>query len=150
MNTNQEKREPERKETLLPPPELLERYEGISKGLSKELVNLVKREQEHRHRLQNAYLMHFKMGQIFGAAFLIYVIYKIFEIATVGNIAVAYAMTAMFGLLIVLILLQYKKDKLSAVMRNSGKNFNNNRRFNNGYKKSYSPQRNDNRVNQDN
>ena len=29
----------QQKETLLPPPELLERYEGISKGLSKDLVD---------------------------------------------------------------------------------------------------------------
>ena len=55
----------EKKETLLPPPELLERYEGISKGLSKDLVELVKKEQEHRHKLQDKYLAHFRYGKIF-------------------------------------------------------------------------------------
>ena len=69
----------EKKETLLPPPELLERYESISKGLSKDLVELVKKEQEHRHKLQDKYLMHFRCGQFFGALFLIAVIYLVFD-----------------------------------------------------------------------
>ena len=111
----------EKKETLLPPPELLERYEGISKGLSKDLVELVKNEQIHRHKLQDKYLMHFRLGQIFGSLFLICVIYMIFDLAKNGNPTVAYFMTAIFGLLIVLILLQYKKDKLSAIIRNSNR-----------------------------
>jgi len=141
MNTVQERKDSERKETLLPPPELLERYEEISKGLSKDLVELVKNEQNHRHKLQDAYLMHFRMGQAFGACFLLFVIYKIFEIANNGNLGMAYAMSAMFGLLIVLILLQYKKDKLSAVMRNSNRNNYNNARKYNNYRRNYSSQR---------
>ena len=111
----------EKKETLLPPPELLERYENISAGLSKDLVELVKNEQLHRHKLQDRYLMHFRLGQIFGSLFLIYVVYSIFELAKDGEFALAYLMTAMFGLLIALILSQYRKDKLSAVIRNSSR-----------------------------
>lgn len=128
MNNIQEK-----KETLLPPPELLERYESISKGLSKELVGLVKKEQEHRHKLQEKYLLHFRCGQLFGSLFLLYVIFMIFDLARHGDFALAYLMAAMFGLLIVLILLQYKKDKISAIIRNSSKNLqNSNRRDENG------------------
>ena len=93
----------QQKETLLPPPELLERYEGISKGLSKDLVDLIKKEQEHRHALQDKYLMHFRIGQIFGAIFLIYIISMVFETAKNGNFAIAYLMAGLFGLLIVLI-----------------------------------------------
>lgn len=115
-NTSQE-----RKETLLPPPELLERYENISKGLSKELVELVKKEQEHRHNLQNKYLTHFRYGQIFGSIFLIYILYMIFDLAQSGYVKLSYSLSVIFGILIILILMQYKKDKLSAVIRNSAK-----------------------------
>lgn len=137
MNIIQEKRE-----TLLPPPELLEKYENISKGLSKDLVELVKKEQLHRHKLQDKYLMHFRLGQIFGSLFLVYTIYMIFDLAKTGHFTVAYLMSAMFGLLIVLILLQYKKDKLSAVIRNSNKTNNNTQnKRNNNYKRNYKQKR---------
>lgn len=132
MNTVQEK-----KETLLPPPELLERYESISAGLSKDLVELIKNEQLHRHKLQDKYLMHFRLGQIFGSLFLIYVVYMIFNLAINGNFAVAYLMTAMFGLLIVLILSQYRKDKLSAVIRNSSRTSSGIQSRRSSYKRSY-------------
>lgn len=111
----------EKKEILLPPPELLERYESISKGLSKDLVEIIKKEQMHRHELQDKYLMHFRFGQFFGAVFLIFVIYMIFDLAKSGNLTLAYSLTGVFGVLIFLILLQYKKDKLSAIIRNSNK-----------------------------
>lgn len=133
MNCNNQ----EKKETLLPPPELLERYEGISKGLSRDLIELVKREQEHRHNLQRKYFFHFRCGQIFGAMFLLYIIYMIFELARYGNFTLAYFMTAMFGLLIVLILMQYKKDKLSAVIRNSVKSQQNSYNRRNGNYRRY-------------
>ncbi len=126
MNNIQEK-----KETLLPPPELLERYENISKGLSKELLELVKKEQEHRHKLQDKYLIHFRIGQIFGAIFLLYIVSMIFELAKTGNIAIAYLMAGLFGLLIVLILFQYKKDRIHGITRNLNRNNNSNRNYNN-------------------
>ena len=119
MHNTQEKRE-----TLLPPPELLERYENISKGLSKELLDLVKKEQEHRHKLQDKYLMHFRIGQIFGAIFLLYIISMIFELAQQGNIAIAYLMAGLFGLLLVLILFQYKKDIIKGITQNLNRNSN--------------------------
>ena len=127
-----------RKETLLPPPELLERYEEVSKGLSKDLIDLVKAEQEHRHKLQDKYLMHFRLGQLFGAMFLLYSIYKITELAKAGNTVVAYTLSGIFGFLIVLILMQYKKDKLSAIIRNSKRN---NIRRPNSYRKPYPSRR---------
>jgi len=133
----------EKKELLLPPPELLERYESISKGLSKDLVDIVKKEQLHRHKLQDKYLMHFRYGQIFGSLFLIYIVYMIFDLAKSGNITIAYFMLAVFGLLIVLILSQYKKDKLSAIIRNSAKSNNavQNRRVSGGYRRPYTKSR---------
>ncbi len=130
----------EKKEILLPPPELLERYESISKGLSKDLVEIIKKEQIHRHKLQDKYLLHFRLGQLFGACFLIYVIYMIFDLAKNGNFAIAYLMVAMFGLLIVLILLQYKKDKLSAIIRNSSKTTSQQNKRSN-YRKNYTQKR---------
>ena len=111
----------EKKEILLPPPELLERYESISKGLSKDLVEIVKKEQMHRHELQDKYLFHFRLGQLFGSLFLLATIYGIFDLAKSGHCIPAYIMMAIFGLLIVLILAQYKKDKSSAIIRNSSR-----------------------------
>ena len=124
----------EKKETLLPPPELLERYEGISKGLSKDLVELVKKEQEHRHKLQDKYLAHFRYGQIFGSAFLIFVLYIIFDLAKYGYAKTAYGLAIIFGVLIIFILMQYKKDKLNAVRNANKKNI---RRQNNNHRRNY-------------
>lgn len=135
MNNTQEK-----KDSLLPPPELLERYEGISKGLSKNLIELVKKEQLHRQKLQNKYLMHFRLGQLFGSIFLIYVIYMIFNLAKSGYSTLACLMSVVFGLLIVLILFQYKKDKLSVIMRNADKANQFNKR-NTNYKRNYTSKR---------
>lgn len=128
MNNMQEKRE-----TLLPPPELLERYEGISKGLCKDLIELVKKEQEHRHKIQDRYFMHFRLGQIFGAIFLIYVISMIFALAKNGFLTEAYSMGSLFGVLIILILIQYRKDRTSGMM----KNHNNNKHFNRNHKRHF-------------
>lgn len=130
----------EKKETLLPPPELLERYESISKGLSKDLVELVKKEQEHRHKLQDKYLMHFRCGQFFGALFLIAVIYLVFDLAKCGHAEIAYTMLGIFAVIIILILMQYKKDKLSAVIRNSAKKSQNMKR--NNYRRNYNQRKN--------
>ena len=91
----------QQKETLLPPPELLERYEGISKGLSKDLVDLIKKEQEHRHALQDKYLMHFRIGQIFGAIFLIYIISMVFETAKNGKLVAIKAVNGDEDLMVV-------------------------------------------------
>ena len=129
MNNNQDK-----KEMLLPPAELLERYDNISKGLSKELVSLILKEQEHRHKIQNQYLMHFRLGQIFGASFLIYIIYKIFELIKNNQNNVAYTLIGVFGFLIVLILYQYRKDKLHIIDRNNREI---SKKYNSHYKKSY-------------
>ena len=129
MNNNNQK------ESLLPPPELLERYELISKGLSKELVNLIKKEQEHRHKMQKKYLMHFRIGQFFGCLFLITIIYGIFELIKNKDYLFAYITLAIFSFIILLILFQYRKDKLLATIKNSNKNkFYSNKNF---YKKKY-------------
>jgi len=116
----------EKKETLLPPPELLERYENISKGLSKDLIDLIKKEQEHRHKLQDKYFMHFRIGQIFGGIFLLYIISMVFELAREGYIAMAYSMAGLFGFLIILILFEYKKDRINGINKNLSRNLNRN------------------------
>lgn len=125
MNNMQEK-----KEMLLPPPELLERYESVSKGLANNLVDLVKKEQEHRHRLQNKYLTHFRLGQLCGIAVVLYVVYEIFDLVKRGQTNIAYIMSGIFALMFLLILAQYKKDKFSASVRNQHRNGNSNRHNN--------------------
>lgn len=134
----------ERKDSLLPPPELLERYESVYKGITKDLVKLVEKEQGHRHALQKKYLNHFRCGQFFGGVFFTAVIFSIFCLAKEHHIEMAYAMSAMFGLLIVLILMQYRKDKNNAIMRKSMNNNrnNNNRRNNNSNNNRRPPRKN--------
>ena len=131
MNINQEK-----KESLLPPPELLERYEQISKGLSKNLVDLVKKEQDHRHKLQNKYLLHFRIGQFFGIIILSYIVYSIFDLFKNEKTIPAYILTTVFVALILFILGQYRKDRLKAVAKKSDNNLKNNTKRN--YRRSYS------------
>lgn len=130
----------EKKDILLPPPELLERYESIYKGMSKDLVKLVEKEQEHRHEMQNKYLMHFKCGQFFGGIFLTAIIFMIFCLILHHHYEMGLIMTAMFGLLIILILIQYRKDKNNAIMKKSMNNNRNNLKNNNN-RKAYTQKR---------
>ncbi len=60
----------EEKYEVLPPPEVLAEYEEISAGATKRLLSLAEREQQHRHRLEEAYLIQQvktqRIGQLFG------------------------------------------------------------------------------------
>jgi len=139
-----------RKEILLPPAELLEKYERVSPGSSKEIIKLVQQEQEHRHSLQKKYLFHYRLGQFFGLGYGIYLMYLIFDLFKAGQTNAAYILTAMFGFLIVLILQQYREDRTAAAKRNEQRNnYNNNRSYDNrsgDRKRSYDnnrPRRND-------
>jgi len=117
----QYKKNIKQREALLPPPELLERYDAISPGLTKELVEIIKDEQKHRQSLQKKYLFHYRLGQLFGFGYGIYVIYKIFELAQTGNEKIAYVLAGIFGILTLAILSQYKTDRRSASIRSAQK-----------------------------
>lgn len=108
-----------RRDALLPPPELLRRYEEISKGLSKDLVKIVKEEQDHRHRLQKKYLMHYRLGQLIGTGCIVYTLIKIFELIKEGKENPAYVMAGIFAVLILLALKQYRYDKVGSQRRRS-------------------------------
>lgn len=139
----------EKNEAILPPVELLEKYEKISKGLSKELVSLLKKEQEHRHKMQKMYLRNFRLGQLFGAAFLLFMILVIFELAKNGSTDVSCIMSAVLGILMILIAYKHKKDRANNFKRNFNKNhfFKKNRNFNKNNKLKSDKQINKNEVN---
>lgn len=139
------------RDPLLPPPELLARYDDIEKGMSKKLVEIIKKEQEHRQSLQKKYLFHYRLGQLFGFGYGIFIMCKIFELAKMGKENVAYTLTVIFGVLTLVILSQYKKDRRSASIRsqkrqnNSGQNRTPNRQRRDGQRQSRPRNRNYNR-----
>jgi uncharacterized membrane protein len=129
VNNNIKKDEP-----LLPPSELLKRYDEVYKGLTKELVELVKKEQEQRHRIQNFYLWHFRLGQVCGVAFLFYIFKNIFDLINNGNLNVAYILIGIFTLIFFFSIYQYKKSRVQNqnIRKFPPRNFNRN---NNNYRR---------------
>jgi uncharacterized membrane protein len=131
----------ERIDSLLPPPELLERYNEL--GLGTNLVELVKAEQEHRHKLQRKYAMSYRIGQLGSLAIILYYLTGIFRLVEKGFVKEAYSITAIMSLLVlvVVIILRRKRDIVAKkragrtnTNNNSGRNNNQNgRTFRNNY-----------------
>lgn len=55
---------------ILPPPSILEAYEGLSEGAADKLFTMAEQEQSHRHEWENRYLSSharaYRFGQFFG------------------------------------------------------------------------------------
>ncbi|MDR2527152.1 MAG: DUF2335 domain-containing protein [Rickettsiales bacterium] len=111
-NNNNNYNSNNQKEPLLPPPELLRRYDEVYKGLSNELLDLVKKEQKHRHKIQERYLMQFRIGQIAGIVFLSYIFYAIFDFLKMGHTGIAYSLLLLLSLILLMSIYQYKSNKV--------------------------------------
>lgn len=74
---------------ILPAPGILESYEEISTGSVKTIISMVKSEQDHRHRWENAYLRsmanNHKFGQILIFVLSLIMIYASISFASVGD-----------------------------------------------------------------
>lgn len=74
---------------ILPAPGILESYEEISTGSVKTIIAMVKSEQDHRHRWENAYLRsmanNHKFGQILIFVLSLIMIYASISFASVGD-----------------------------------------------------------------
>lgn len=91
----------EQRDSLLPPPEIISRYKEL--GVGEDIIKLVKKEQEHRHILQNKYQNNYRMGQIFGFLLCSLVIINIFKLIKIGLVFESYVMLISFSLLTVVI-----------------------------------------------
>lgn len=106
----------EPKDSLLPPPEILVKYQEL--GINEDLLDLVKAEQEHRHILQKKYQLSYRMGQLFGFILSLVFILGIFKLINNSYITEAYIISGIFVItLIVLTMLVRKNNKRPTARR---------------------------------
>lgn len=78
---------------LLPSPRVLETYEDIAPGSVNKLIEMTKKEQEHRHAWQDKYLrfhnFSYKTGLIFGFIYNMALLALIVDLIKAGNQALA-------------------------------------------------------------
>jgi uncharacterized membrane protein len=78
---------------LLPSPKVLETYEDIAPGSVSKLIEMTKKEQEHRHAWQDKYLkfhnFSYKSGLIFGFIYNIALLFLISTLIKEGNESLA-------------------------------------------------------------
>jgi uncharacterized membrane protein len=78
---------------LLPSPKILESYENISAGSVNKLIEMTKKEQEHRHAWQEKYLkfhnFSYKLGLVFGFIYNIALLVLISNLIKDGNQSLA-------------------------------------------------------------
>lgn len=116
----------EQKDSLLPPPEIISRYKEL--GVGEDIIKLVKKEQEHRHVLQNKYQNNYRMGQFFGFLLCVLVIINIFYLIKIGFTIEAYSMLACFSILTIAIcfITRTKSCTRRKISTNSRRSTNNN------------------------
>ncbi|MDR2077566.1 MAG: hypothetical protein LBP39_01210 [Rickettsiales bacterium] len=105
----------ERRDSLLPPVEILKQYEGLQAG--EDLINLVKSEQKHRHYLQNKYSNSHRLGQIFSFAVSTYFIYEIFGLIKLDYIREAYILSGIFSAMVLGVTLVLRANKEGALAK---------------------------------
>lgn len=130
----------EQKNSLLPPPEILEKYQQL--GINEDLVKLIKIEQEHRHKLQNKYLLNYRLGQTFSFVLCLFFLYIIFDLVKFGYKIEAYIILTVFVFLTlsVTILLRInnkiilrKKNSISRRNNNMNNTYNQKRKYTQKY-----------------
>ena len=107
----------QQKDSLLPPPEILMKYQEL--GIGEDLLELVKAEQEHRHTLQNKYQVNYRMGQLFGFIICLLFICNIFRLIGDGYSIEAYILFGIFSLLLLTITLEVRSGKKATAKRAS-------------------------------
>ena len=78
---------------ILPSSRVLESYEDIAPGSVNKLIDMAKKEQEHRHAWQDKYLrfhsFSYKTGLIFGFIYNVALLYLIYDLIKEGNQSLA-------------------------------------------------------------
>jgi uncharacterized membrane protein len=139
---------------ILPSSRILEEYEAIAPGSVGKLVDMAKKEQEHRHSWQDRYLnshnITYRSGQLFGAVYNLLLLYVIYDLSQTGNKLLAFNLFLINALLIGLaIVVTFTERKLTTRKppRRSGSDAKknpqrNNRNFNNPSTNNRSPRDN--------
>ncbi len=104
-----------RKDSILPPPEILVKYEEL--GIGDDLISLVKKEQEHRHLLQKKYARVYFYGQLFNFILSTLFIYEVFKLVRIEYTKEAYILFALFAALIIVVTIILKSEKRSTQRR---------------------------------
>ncbi len=103
-----------RTQGILPAPGILESYEEIAPGSVEKILQFVKQEQEHRHRVDSQYIKMlantYRMGQLLAFLLAVIVLYVSVLLITEGHTAFA-ASVLVFGFVLdVIILLCYQSS----------------------------------------
>jgi uncharacterized membrane protein len=103
---------------ILPAARILEEYENTAPGSVNKLMEMAKKEQEHRHSWQDSYLKShnftYRAGQLFGFVYNILLLYLIFKLVRSGDISSAIKFFVINTLLISLaILVTFTERKMT-------------------------------------
>ena len=104
-----------RKDSILPPPEILVKYEEL--GIGEDLIDLIKKEQQHRHLLQKKYARIYFCGQIFSFILSMTFIYEIFKLVRMEYVKEAYILSGLFFVLIILVAIILRSEKKNTQRR---------------------------------
>jgi len=89
---------------LLPSPKILEEYENMAPGSVNKLLEMAKKEQDHRHSWQDRYLklynINYKIGLLFGFIYNVGLLFIIFNLVKQGNQPLALRLFVINALLI--------------------------------------------------
>ena len=90
---------------ILPAPKILEEYEYLAPGSTNKLLEMAKKEQEHRHSWQDRYLkfhsFSYKIGLLFGFIYNVGLLFLIYNLIKQGDQSLALKLFVVNALLIV-------------------------------------------------
>ncbi len=104
-----------KKDSILPPPEILARYEEL--GIGEDLINLIEKEQEHRHLLQKKYFRVYRCGQVFSFILSLLFVYELFKLIRMDYIKEAYIIFVLFAALIIIVTMILRSEKRNVQKR---------------------------------
>lgn len=104
-----------RKDSILPPPEILVKYEEL--GIGEDLIDLIKKEQQHRHLLQRKYARSYFFGQMFSFILSMALIYELFKLVRMEYMKEAYILFALFAVLVIIVTIVLRSEKRNTQRR---------------------------------
>ena len=115
---------------LLPSPKVLEDYEDIAPGSTNKLLEMAKKEQEHRHSWQDKYLkfhsFSYKIGLLFGFIYNVGLLVLIFNLIKQGNHSLALKLFIINTAMIIFAIIVTSIERKITTRKNSLFNYYNN------------------------
>ena len=115
MNNNLQNQD--KVDAFLPPVELIQKYEEL--GIGKDLMSVVRDEQEHRHRIQKKYIFCYILGQIASLVLSVFVFLGIYKLTLNGFKTEAYTFLTVYVLLFIFAFIKARKDRARSISNNS-------------------------------